>query len=432
SHLQEFASRKEVREGRPNLPLDLPNREAIMRFKRYPLEGDGKAVNRPWPENWNKLEDVVSHRESYRPMPDDYYGFEKVDLICDHADLPEGHYRHWLIEKGHDPAKMGGMDNAVSVSDSWDQVYCSNIPADLQPTSFITEKALFALDEFAQQDAPFFLNISYPDPHHPFCPPEPYFSMYADAEIPLPDTFYDPHSNSLPHHQKTIAERGKNRIGPFVTSPSEEQFRAAARAEYGSITMLDEAIGRILDRLDELGLSDEITIVFTSDHGDMFGDHGLMLKFGSHYDGTVRVPLLIKAPQVTAGESDGLVSLIDLAPTILGLADCKPYVGMQGVDLRPMLEDQKSAVRDSVLIEEDLPFDMVGIGQNTSMRTLVTQDARLTLYAGSEDGELFSFEDDPAEIENKFNEDSSQALKGMMLSKLVETMTLHRPIERAG
>ncbi|MEM8863697.1 MAG: sulfatase-like hydrolase/transferase, partial [Chloroflexota bacterium] len=54
SHLQDFASRKEVREGRPNLPLDLPNREAIMRFKRYLPEGDGKAVNRPWPENWNK------------------------------------------------------------------------------------------------------------------------------------------------------------------------------------------------------------------------------------------------------------------------------------------------------------------------------------------------------------------------------------------
>ena len=208
--------------------------------------------------------------------------------------------------------------------------------------------------------------------------------MYADAEIPLPETFYNPHEWSLPHHRKTITKRGANTIGPLITSPSEAQFRAAARAEYGSITMLDKGIGRILDRLNALGLSGNTAIIFCSDHGDMFGDHGLMLKFGSHYDGTIRVPLLIKSPEVPAGDSDSLVSLIDIAPTILSLAACEPFIGIQGIDLQPVLKEPSTSVRDSVLIEEDLPFDMLGVGQNTSMRTLITGDARLTIYAGSE------------------------------------------------
>ncbi|MEM7797548.1 MAG: sulfatase-like hydrolase/transferase [Chloroflexota bacterium] len=430
SHLQEFASRKEMRQGKANLPLDMPNREAVRRFKRYPFPGEGKAVNRPWPNDWNSLEDVVRHRQSYTSMPNDYYGFEQVELVCDHADLPEGHYRHWLIEQGGNPETMGGIENAVSVSDLWDQVYCSNIPPDLQPTRFITERSLAALDQYAANEEPFFLNVSYPDPHHPFCPPEPYYSLYADADIPLPTTFYDRHERSLPHHQQTLAARGSNAIGPFLMSPSEDQFRAAARAEYGSLAMLDLEIGRLLTRLDELGLTESTTILFCSDHGDMFGDHGLMLKFGSHYDGTVRVPLLIQSPGVLAGETHSLASLIDLAPTILGLANCPAYVGMQGIDLAPMLADPLAAVRDSLLIEEDLPFDMLNVGQNTSMRTLITETARLTMYEGSDHGELFDFDADPSEMHNRFGEKEISAYQIELMKQLVDNMMSYRPIER--
>ncbi|MEM7336951.1 MAG: sulfatase-like hydrolase/transferase, partial [Chloroflexota bacterium] len=310
------------------------------------------------------------------------------------------------------------------------QVYCSNMPAELYPTSFVTERTLSTLDQFSQNDAPFFLNISYPDPHHPFCPPEPYYGMYADEKIPLPNTFYDPHENSLVHHQRTVAERGKDTIGPFLTSPSEAQYQAAAKAEYGSITMLDEGIGRILMRLDELGLAEKTTIIFCSDHGDMFGDHGLMLKFGCHYDGTVRVPFLFKTPHLQAGATNSLASLIDIAPTVLELAGCQPYVGIQGKSLKPILEDKNAVTRDTVFIEEDLPFDMLGVGQATSIRTLITQDTRLTVYAGATHGELFDLETDNSEIDNVYGSAEHSQLKSDMMTDLVHTMTVHHPIDR--
>ncbi|MEM7116397.1 MAG: sulfatase-like hydrolase/transferase [Chloroflexota bacterium] len=431
SHLQEHVNRRELRRSGTKRPLDIPSPNQLRRFKRYPLSGEGDAVTQPWAQDWNSWEDVVRHRKQYVEMPADYYGFESVELVCSHDDTPEGHYRHWFVENGGDLETMGGVANAVEVADSWQQVYCSNVPVELYPTSYITERALASLDQFAAADAPFFLNVSYPDPHHPFCPPEPYYSLYGDADVPLPNTFYDPHQRSMPHQQQAIAARGEDVIGPFLVSPSEAQYQAAARAEYGSITMLDAGIGRILARLDELGLSENTTIIFCSDHGDMFGDHGLMLKFGCHYDGTVRVPLLIKTPSMAGGDANGLVSLMDIAPTILGLADCQPYVGMQGIDLKPMLEDEMVTVRESVLIEEDLPFDMLGVGQNTNMRTLITRDARLTVYSGAKQGELFDWSVDPAELENLYNQTSHTILQSQLMTQLVHMLVENRPIERS-
>jgi arylsulfatase A-like enzyme len=188
------------------------------------------------------------------------------------------------------------------------------------------------------------------------------------------------------------------------------------------ISMVDEGVGRILGRLTKLGLADETVVVFTADHGDMFGDHGMMLKGGMHYEGCVRVPLLISAPGRRPGVSDALAGSVDLAQTLLELADVPAYHGMQGTSLVPLLDDPAGQVRDSLVIEEDELFDLAGVGAHLRMRTLITGDARLTFYQGSEQGELFDLANDPAELDNRFAEPDARTRRAELTERLGRRM----------
>jgi arylsulfatase A-like enzyme len=132
----------------------------------------------------------------------------------------------------------------------------------------------------------------------------------------------------------------------------------------------------------------------------MFGDHGVMLKGGMHYSGCTRVPLLMHVPGIVAGVSDGLISSIDIGPTLLAQAGLAGFHGMQGANASEMLTDPSTRVRDQLLIEEDQMADLLGVGVPLRMRTLVTEDARLTLYQGYEGAELFDLHDDPEELNN--------------------------------
>lgn len=421
SHLQDFVVRGM---HRPNQSVDFP----VALPPRYPPSGTDRAVKRGRAADWDQWEHPLAHEAAMLMLPEDYYGFDHVELLLRHDDHGSGHYSHWLRDRGVDPATLGGPDNARQTSPHWLQIYESNTPAELYPSAYVGERAMAFLDTAQQDDAPFFLVASFPDPHHPFAVPEPYYSMYDPADIPLPATFDDPHTNTMPHYRDRLSRRGENYQGPFLFSCSEAQYRHAAAVEYGSITLLDEQVGRILTKLEETGQRENTVIIFCSDHGDMFGDHGLMLKLSTHYDGAVRVPLLIHTPDMAPGATDHLAGLIDIGPTVLELAGCESYVGMQGHSLCPLLTDPTAAVRDSVLIEEDLLNDLTGYGCNSSMRTLITPTARLTLYRGTPLGELYDLQNDPLEMDNLYGSPAGRSHQAELTEQLLRTMWDHREL----
>jgi arylsulfatase A-like enzyme len=205
-------------------------------------------------------------------------------------------------------------------------------------------------------------------------------------------------------------------------APDEEQLRRALAAEYGMITLIDESIGRILDAVDRLGLGERTTTVFTADHGDLFGDHGLMLKHFVHYDGVLRIPLAVRAPGGAAGRVRSLTSSADLAPTLLDLAGVAPYRGIQGLSLRPLLDGRAATLRSGLLVEEDQPFGVDGLPGPVRMRTLVTEDARLTLYADRPFGELYDRTSDPGEVVNLFDRPEGAALRGRLTEHLAREL----------
>ena len=174
--------------------------------------------------------------------------------------------------------------------------------------------------------------------------------------------------------------------------------------EYGAITMIDDAVGTVLGALDDTGLADSTVVVVTADHGDMFGDHGLMLKGAMHYEACTRVPLVMSGAGILPGRTTQLASSLDIGPTILEIAGIDGFHGMQGRSLLPALGDDGVAVREAAYIEEDQPIDMLGTGGQLRMRTIVTSTHRLTVYAGADCGELYDLVDDPLETHNLYAE----------------------------
>ena len=196
--------------------------------------------------------------------------------------------------------------------------------------------------------------------------------------------------------------------------------------------MIDDSVGRILSTLKGLGLEDDTMIVYTSDHGDMMGDHGMILKGWLPYKGILNVPLIFKVPGVAnAGSvSDSLVSAVDLAPTILNLCGIAPEAqppDMQGYDVTPILKDPNRKLRDNCLIEVDeLDTGRVDRWQSPSLKTmpvgrlkyLITDRYSLTVYDGFPGyGDLFDLQEDPHQLNNLW--DTRPDLRHELVEKLL-------------
>jgi arylsulfatase A-like enzyme len=167
-------------------------------------------------------------------------------------------------------------------------------------------------------------------------------------------------------------------------------------------------VGELLGRLDSLGIRDNTLVVFTSDHGDMMGEHGLFLKGFMHYRGTLQVPLLISVPDQPGGRSQSLASSIDLGPTLMDACKIPAYDGIQGRSLMPIVQDAEASVRDYVLIEDDIVLvtaKLTPIPART--RSLIYGDYRFTRNSKGEE-QLFNLRQDPNEMEDLKHTDSAR------------------------
>lgn len=356
-------------------------------------------------------EDYDRHAAGEVTLPADYYGFDDVALTVGHGDRMSGNYVEWARARGWDPLMQAGAATSVDAYAGWGQVYESAVPAALHPTTFVMEQAVARLERFAAERAPFCLYVSFPDPHHPFAPPAEYWRRHDPADVVLPSTFDSDHAASPDYIQGIINRRGIPHEDPTMTwAPTEEQFRHALAAELGSIEFIDDSVGRILETLDRLHLSEDTLVLFTADHGDVFGDHGLMLKHFTHYRGVVRVPLLVSGPGVAVGTCDRLVSSADIAGTILDIVGAPPLAEAQGTSLAGLVGGDDAAGRDTILIEEDQPFGLEGLPGPVRLRTVITDRLRLTEIVGHGITELYDLVADPEECVNLAADPAAGAL----------------------
>jgi arylsulfatase A-like enzyme len=359
-----------------------------------------------------------------RPLADrldgDFYGFDHVEVAADHADLADGDYKLWARAQRSDFDNLVGPDNALpdNRADA-PQAWRTAVPEELYSTNWIADRSEAWLSEQAHSDAPFFLQMSFPDPHHPFTPPGRYWDMYDPNDIPLPASFGQ---GDLPplRAMREALENGtdlRDNQSPFAVT--EDEARSIIALTYGMITMIDDAIGRVLKRLDDLGLAEDTVVIFTSDHGDYMGDHGLMLKLLLHYQGIIKVPFIWHDPNSKGAEAidDGLASSIDIGATILARAGIQPYNGIQGRDLL------STSPPEAIIVEEDSQRTMVGFDRPQRVRTVVTETHRMSLREGEDWNELYDLSADPEEIRNLYDDPSERAtrteLSEVMLRRII-------------
>lgn len=360
-----------------------------------------------------------------------YYGFQDVVLCNNHADECFGDYSRWLAERHPEVAGRVGREHGQrDPSYQAPQAWHTRLREDQYPTHFVAEQCCEWLARHARQepDRPFALVCSFPDPHHPWTPPGKYWGMYDPAQIEVPRTASERPERAR-HAQWLWDERqaGKaNLEGPRIFASTEREIREIIALTYGMITNIDDRIGMVMDQLRACGADANTVVVFTSDHGDLMGDHGLMLKGPLHYQGLVRVPLIWREPGTHTGAQpvvrNDLVSSIDLAASVLARAGIAAPNGMQGKALVDPAGQPRASGRAAVLIEENQQRAYVGFERPVRVRTLVTQTHRLSVFQEGEWGELYDLVADPLEEDNLWEVPEAQALRARLLDTMVRQL----------
>ena len=412
--------------NRINLPLNVPTITQTLRNSGYHTISVGKMHLQSAAPTLNKESSVEfgpQWRDNTTKMidtfPSPYYGFDEVEITIGHGDICTGHYTQWLEERS--PKSLEYIKNMNPMRIFTDLVYKTELPEEFYPSTYVTERTIAFLERYANGDygdKSFFMHCSYPDPHHPICPPGKYQTMYDPDDIELPASYHD--FENIKNH-KFLKRFIENPIAPALLNPStEEEIRKFTAGTYGAISLIDHGVGQILASLEKLGLADNTMIVYTSDHGDLMGDHRLTCKGPSPFNGVLQVPLLWKVPGLTkrGGKADSIVTSIDIPKTILSLLNIKQKAqppDMQGVDLTPALKDPEKKVRDCCLIEED----EILFRSPIRVRHLVTDNYKLTLYSELEDhGDLFDRKNDPHELRNLWYDENYKDLRFELVNKL--------------
>ena len=349
-----------------------------------------------------------------------YYGYQTVDLLLGESDTAHlaGHYANWLetVAPG-EWRKLLPESASGPVPEDLDEIWQSAMPVELHYNTWIGDRAVAFLDSMAARNddggQPFFLFVSYPDPHHPFDPPSDYAVRYDPQAMPSPQVANGererippycgelyPHSGSF-RESYWAADEGLEAGALLLTDRmSQSSLQKAIAYTYAMVEMIYDGVGRILGALSDNGLTEDTVVAFTSDHGEYLGDHGILHKGPASYRQVTEVSMLMKGPGIVPGTRVGaLTGHVDIAPTVLDLAGLRHAMPAgDGESLGPLLEGRSTGFREFNFGEYHPT-----VRKDLYNQTVQTEKWRLTRYPEHPEwGELFDLETDPGEHFNLF------------------------------
>ena len=351
-----------------------------------------------------------------------YMGFDHFETMVVPHNLarmefaPRGlAYEDFFNHDGRGPERLELWRTQLEPVTDAAQTWHSALPAALHHSSWIGDSTVHYLHE--HQDEPFCAWVSFPDPHHPFDAPEPWSRLHHPDDVDLPEHRSKDLDRRPWWHRAALEgvpdmqdeDLRKQRMHYSRTQDqTDAQLRDITANYYGMISLIDHNVGRILVALDELGLADDTIVIFSTDHGDWLGDHGLLLKGPMHYEGLLRVGCIVRGPGVPAGQvvADP-VSTLDLPATFLDYADVSAPPSWHSRSLRPLIEADAS--RDFAFNEWNLLPSRSGVALD--LRTVRTRTHKLTLEGNSGAGELYDLGNDPFELDNLFDDASVSAVQ---------------------
>lgn len=293
------------------------------------------------------------------------------------------------------------------------------LPERLHADAFVGSVAAHWLDTYPG-DEPFFLQVGFPGPHPPYDAPARLLDLYADTDLPavnrdeaelaaMPPQVRSVRREHLEHDHDSIVH---------LEHPTPEQQRRQRVHYYANVTLIDEQVGELVAALERRGVLENTVIVFTSDHGDALGDHGLSQKW-TMYEPAVHVPAIVHAPgRLRSGvEVSDLISHVDLGATILDLAGVEQQPGVAARSLLPVLLGQEWTGRDVVFAEQARD----GIQKDSEMMTMAFDGRwKLVSFSDADDGQLFDVVADPQERHDRWDDPAAAGERSRLLARIAD------------
>ncbi len=362
-----------------------------------------------------------------------YMGFDHVELMVEgHNNWPPmkpphgQHYERWyhMNNGGEKLTELywKRLPPDTGAIETWN----SALPVAWHNSTWVGNQTIDYLQQ--HRERPFCLWTSFADPHHPFDAPEPWSRLHDPEDVELPfhrtlDLDRRPwwHRKSLEGKPKLPEDLRKHREKlTHLPVQSDTQMRALIANYYGMIALVDHNVGRILIALDELDLARNTLVIFTTDHGEWLGDHGLILKGPMPYEGLLRVGFIVRGPSVPAAKIvEDPISTIDLPATIGDYAGVPMLAARHSRSLRKLIETDDDS-RDFAYSEWSLRDSRFGVPLD--LRTVRTRRHKLTVERHSGAGELYDLVNDPCEMDNRFDDAAYVAVR-----RELEAMIASRP-----
>ena len=354
------------------------------------------------------FDEWVSIEDQYREY---YTDEEHLSVFSD--------YHHFLVDRGHVPDKESEGSMVFS------RDYAAALPEELTKATFLGNRA----SEFIHRnkDNPFALYVNIFEPHPPY--DGPFNDMYDPQSIPVGGAFMqDPPANASLVHRLRAEESlaGSGFDGDSAEPLSEEYWRALIARYWGMVTLVDKAVGTMMQALEDAGVADNTIVVYSSEHGDQLGEHNVIQK-AVFYEQSVKVPMLMRVPWLTDGETrvPGRYSHIDTVPTLLELVGADVPGHLQGESRVPVLKGEATLVGNDVMIdwtgrnlEPPGRFQELKNIQDVDHRILISHDGwKLNLGEGDQ-GELYDLNGDPTESANLFDDPAQRGRVVEMASRI--------------
>ena len=354
-------------------------------------------------------------------VPTPFYGFDHYDSVMRHGTVNGGDYERWLRREAPEVMHLRGRDNQHPHDYTCPQAIRTKIPEEYYSTSYIADRASEWLRTRKGNTKPFFLMVSFPDPHHPFNPPGKYWDMYKPEDMPVPSAY---HANDWnPPDYVRIAERDRARdksLGQkagYSVAVSKREALEARALTCGMITMIDDAVGRVRAAAKEADVTDNTVQIYTSDHGDHLGEHRLLFKGAEQYDSLTHVPFIWADPNGRKGErSDDLAQTLDIGTTILEHAKIEPSIGMQG----EVMSVAGGERRETAHIQYETQRTQEAFGSRPRVHTIIHDRWRLSIYLGKCRNELFDLTEDPEEMTNLWDSTDHSEVRSRLLERFAE------------
>lgn len=325
-----------------------------------------------------------------------FYGFKTRKIILGHGEAPcgynRGHYGRWLLENHPDIAAKTkpGPDVNTKEGSIRDDIYLSELPAELHNTTWLAEEACTYLEEQRDKDEPTFMFVGFPDPHHPFTPPKEISKEFEDT--PLPE--FTRREDIVGKKPKAVMDTINN------FSADRESLALAYRYTAASVHLIDQAVGKIISKLKEMGTYDDTIIIFTSDHGDFLGDLDMICKYDVAFNNLLNVPFILKPAENGVDlpkEVDTPMSNADVLPTLMSMVGIERQSHIQGVDIFKEGSEENKVMVTAYTAREP--------NRNIS---IYDKRYRYTYYLDTAEEELYDHISDKRELHNLAVIDSPQ------------------------